>query len=195
MLYEHNTHFYFILISPSCNVFGSCRSCCLCTCLCYVSAYHCITRSCSGVFKLLSALGRSLWWVLPKKKKASSAWFMSWPSCFGEYWFNDPYITLCKAIRLSMHWWWWWYHSLMPHQHEKGHTVPKQVIMIATSIQVTTVLSTARCESNSLSGQVWTKCWYCEVYDISFRGLGRAHQCSRVHCRLGFLLVRETCQW
>ncbi len=36
-------------------------------------------------------------------------------------------------------WWWWWYHSLTAHQHQKGHTVPKQVIMIATSIQVATV--------------------------------------------------------
>ncbi len=34
---------------------------------------------------------------------------------------------------------WWWYHSLTAHQHQKGHTVPKQVIMIATSIQVATV--------------------------------------------------------
>ncbi len=34
---------------------------------------------------------------------------------------------------------WWWYHSLMAHEHQKGHTVPKQVIMIATSIQVATV--------------------------------------------------------
>ncbi len=44
----------------------------------------------------------------------------------------------------------WWYHSLTAHQHQKGHTVPKQVIMIATLIQVATVLSTALCESNSL---------------------------------------------
>ncbi len=28
---------------------------------------------------------------------------------------------------------------LTAHQHQKGHTVPKQVIMIATSIQVATV--------------------------------------------------------
>ncbi len=28
------------------------------------------------------------------------------------------------------------YQSLMAHQHQKGHTVPKQVIMIAKSIQV-----------------------------------------------------------
>ncbi len=35
--------------------------------------------------------------------------------------------------------WWWWYHGLTAHQHQKGHTVPKQVIMIATSIQVATV--------------------------------------------------------
>ena len=47
----------------------------------------------------------------------------------------------------------WWYHSLTAHQHQKGHTVPKQVIMIATSIQVAS-LSTVLCESNSLSGQV-----------------------------------------
>ncbi len=33
----------------------------------------------------------------------------------------------------------WWYHTLTAHQHQKGHTVPKQVIMIATSIQVATV--------------------------------------------------------
>ncbi len=43
-------------------------------------------------------------------------------------------------------WWWWWYHSLTAHQHQKGHTVPKQVIMIATSIQVAS-LRTALCES------------------------------------------------
>ncbi len=35
--------------------------------------------------------------------------------------------------------WWWWYHNLTTHQHQKGHTVPKQVIMLATSIQVATV--------------------------------------------------------
>ncbi len=29
--------------------------------------------------------------------------------------------------------------QLTAHQHQKGHTVPKQVIMIATSIQVATV--------------------------------------------------------
>ncbi len=34
---------------------------------------------------------------------------------------------------------WWWYHSLTAHQHQNGHTVPKEVIMIATSIQVATV--------------------------------------------------------
>ncbi len=32
-----------------------------------------------------------------------------------------------------------WYHSLTAHQHQKGHTVPKQVIIIVTSIQVATV--------------------------------------------------------
>ncbi len=32
-----------------------------------------------------------------------------------------------------------WYHSLTAHQHQKGHTVPKQVIMISKSIQVATV--------------------------------------------------------
>ncbi len=31
------------------------------------------------------------------------------------------------------------YQSLTAHQHQKGHTVPKQVITIATSIQVTKV--------------------------------------------------------
>ncbi len=39
------------------------------------------------------------------------------------------------------------YQSLTAHQHQKGHTMPKQVITIATSIQVFTVLSTALCES------------------------------------------------
>ncbi len=33
-------------------------------------------------------------------------------------------------------WWWWWNHGLTAQKHRKGHTVPKQVIMIATSIQV-----------------------------------------------------------
>ncbi len=42
-------------------------------------------------------------------------------------------------IWLMGRWRWWWYHSLMAHQHQKGHTVPKQVIMIATSIEVATV--------------------------------------------------------
>ncbi len=32
-----------------------------------------------------------------------------------------------------------WNHSLTAHQLQKGHTMPKQVIMIATSIQVATV--------------------------------------------------------
>ena len=36
-------------------------------------------------------------------------------------------------------WWWWCYHSLTAHQHQKDHTVPKQEIMIAKSIQVATV--------------------------------------------------------
>ncbi len=36
-------------------------------------------------------------------------------------------------------WWWWWYHSLTAHQHQKGDTVPKQVIVVATAIQVATV--------------------------------------------------------
>ncbi len=43
------------------------------------------------------------------------------------------------GVNYSMSEWWWWYHILMAHQHKKGHTVPKQVIMIATSIQVATV--------------------------------------------------------
>ncbi len=40
-----------------------------------------------------------------------------------------------------------WYQSLTTHQHQKGRSVPKQVIMIATSIQVATVLRNALCES------------------------------------------------
>ncbi len=50
----------------------------------------------------------------------------------------------------------------MAHQHQKDHTVPKQVIMIATSIQVSTVLRTALCESldimpslNKMSDKTW----------------------------------------
>ncbi len=43
----------------------------------------------------------------------------------------------CELFHVKL--WWWWYHSLTAHQHRKGHTVPKQVIMIATSIQVGTV--------------------------------------------------------
>ncbi len=40
------------------------------------------------------------------------------------------------------------YQSLTAHQHQKGHKVPKQVIVIATSIQVAMYsLSTALCES------------------------------------------------
>ncbi len=31
------------------------------------------------------------------------------------------------------------YQRLTAHQHQTGHTVPKQMIMIATSIQVATV--------------------------------------------------------
>ncbi len=39
------------------------------------------------------------------------------------------------------------YHSLTANQHQEGHTVPKQVIMIATSISSRYSLSTALCES------------------------------------------------
>ncbi len=38
------------------------------------------------------------------------------------------------------------YQSLTAHQHQKGHTVPKQVITIKTSNQVDSI-STALCES------------------------------------------------
>ncbi len=41
-------------------------------------------------------------------------------------------VTICLAVSEC-------YQSLTAHQHQKGHTVPKQVITIATSIQVTTV--------------------------------------------------------
>ncbi len=49
------------------------------------------------------------------------------------------------------------YHSLTAHQHQKGHTVPKEVIMIAKSIQT---LQSKNCtvREHSRSGQVWTKC-------------------------------------
>ncbi len=49
-------------------------------------------------------------------------------------------FTICCVLCSG----WCWYHSLTAHQHQKGHTVPKQVIMIATSIQVTTVLHCVR---------------------------------------------------
>ncbi len=52
---------------------------------------------------------------------------------------------------------WWWYHSLTAHQHQKGHTVPKRDNDCNVNSSRYS-LSTARCESNSLSGQVWTKC-------------------------------------
>ncbi len=49
--------------------------------------------------------------------------------------------SICPSVHGAVQggWWWWWYHSSTAHQHQKGHTVPKQVIMIATSIQVATV--------------------------------------------------------
>ncbi len=55
-----------------------------------------------------------------------------------------PWLSLSLLLG-----WWWWYHSLTAHQHKKSHTVPKHVIMIATSIQVAYIhsLSTALCES------------------------------------------------
>ncbi len=48
------------------------------------------------------------------------------PARHGGGWVNQAYSR------------WWWYHSLTAQQHQKGHTVPKQVA-IATSIQVFTV--------------------------------------------------------
>ncbi len=56
-----------------------------------------------------------------------------------------------------------WYQSLTAHQHQKGHTVPKQVIMIATSIQVTTV-STALCESIRYQAKSEQNVWQSTPY-------------------------------
>ncbi len=50
------------------------------------------------------------------------------------------YIFICTRVGEC-------YHSLTAHQHQEGHTVPKQVIMIATSISSRYSLSTALCES------------------------------------------------
>ncbi len=61
--------------------------------------------------------------------------------------------------------WLWWYHSLTAHQHQKGHTVPKQV-MIATSIQVATVYElhcvrafAIRPSLNKMSDKTWYPGW------------------------------------
>ena len=39
---------------------------------------------------------------------------------------GEPQEVPRVAIPVTQRWW-WWYHSLMAHQHQKGHTVPKQV--------------------------------------------------------------------
>ncbi len=89
--------------------------------------------------------------------------FVHWPRGSCRAWYNCnatsvtyviiPWASLDKYLPIGVFFaclstsfqhngwmkWWWWYHSLTAHQHQKGHTVPKQVIMIATSIQVTTV--------------------------------------------------------
>ncbi len=58
----------------------------------------------------------------------------------------DSYLSIKALIRLAvsektnfMEWVSECYQSLTAHQHQKGHTVPKQVITIPTSIQVATV--------------------------------------------------------
>ncbi len=55
-----------------------------------------------------------------------------------------------------------WYPSLTAHQHQKGHTVPKPVIMIATSIQFATVWElhcvrafAIRPSLNKMSNKTW----------------------------------------
>ncbi len=74
---------------------------------------------------------------------------------------HDVFILPCSPIWSSLKWngmlKHWWYHSLTAHQHQKGHTVPKPVIMIAKSIQT---LQSKNCTvwEHSLSGQVWAKC-------------------------------------
>ncbi len=52
---------------------------------------------------------------------------------------KDAGFNLTKFICNATEWVSECYQSLTAHQHQKGHTVPKQVIMIATSIQVVTV--------------------------------------------------------
>ncbi len=54
---------------------------------------------------------------------------MEWPFRVTVLWTSEP-------VRRSE-----CYQSLTAHQHQKGHTVPKQVITISTSIQVATVLA------------------------------------------------------
>ena len=68
------------------------------------------------------------------------------------------------------------YQSLTAHQHQKGHTVPKQVRYS---------LSTALCESIRYQSQVWTKCptpaWY--------------PGCATGRLLSAPLLQRWTCNW
>ncbi len=72
---------------------------------------------------------------------------VDWRLCAAGYGIPKPVIGQAPAgqpVRHSCvcpkkHYVCVWYHSLMAHQHQKSHTVPKQVIMIATSIQVATV--------------------------------------------------------
>ncbi len=58
------------------------------------------------------------------------------------------------------------YQSLTAHQHQNGHTVPNEVIMIATSIQVTTVEAlhcvrafAMRPSLNKMSDKTWYPGW------------------------------------
>ena len=71
----------------------------------------------------------------------------AWPSCIHWILWCLGKTAICVSVSQC-------YQSLTAHQHQKVHTVPKQVIMIATSIQ------SKHCTvwEHSLSGQVWTKC-------------------------------------
>ncbi len=46
----------------------------------------------------------------------------------------EEFYSMCRFPHVCYQAWsfcnhrWWWYHSLTAHQHQKGHTVPKQVI-------------------------------------------------------------------
>ena len=104
--------------------------------------------------------------VIPMAKHLKFAWVcLKWSSCCGiavestsyyrpeiRIWPGNNASTsegICSPVCVC-------YQSLTAHQHQKGHTVPKQVITIATSIQVTTVSSVNQ-QYEGVSVRKWYK--------------------------------------